>query len=67
MINEKEIIETQKKEKDASSEGSNQSLNGFDENVSDVEYGAEPSIAEDKMESVNFEEEIPQKIQMRCG
>jgi hypothetical protein len=70
MINDKEKVESQKVEKDNSgSDGSEHSLDGFDENVSDSEFIEETNQPEEQVENNinNIEEEETKNIEMRCG
>ena len=68
MINDKEKAEIQKKDKDSCSEGSDHSLDGFDENVSDGEFADDTNqVEEEQVENNIIEEDVPERIEMRCG
>ena len=67
MINEQEKVKNQKNDKDSVSEGSDHSLSGFDENVSYSEFVDENNNVEEQVENKIIEEDVPERIEMRCG
>lgn len=68
MINDTETVESQIVKKDNSkSEGSEHSLDGFDQNVSYSEYADETNQLQEQPENNIIEEEETQTIEKRCG